>query len=166
MLNVPTPFPHQGSTGYLIPNADRRTAERVRIVQHRPGDEVLVARQRPEGGGREAQAEFFARGATRELTVKTAELRATAEEAARATLPKLSPHQRGQLSLLDAHEAYGRDSAVAVSFDRAFNPSTLGRLLGMSLVEQADLPFHGDRKRRVSHYWLTDRGQLAIAGGR
>ncbi|MEO6042215.1 MAG: hypothetical protein ABIP41_09965 [Croceibacterium sp.] len=86
MLNVPVPFPHPGSTGFLVPNAERPRAERVRVVQHKPDGEVLVARELPEGG-RESRMEFYQRGATRQLTVRRAELRETAALASAGEAP-------------------------------------------------------------------------------
>lgn len=37
MLHTPIPFPHSGSVAYLAPNALK-----VKIVQHKPGGQVLV----------------------------------------------------------------------------------------------------------------------------
>jgi hypothetical protein len=161
MLHNPAAFPHQGALAYLVPSPDRPSAERVRIIQHK-GDEVLVARELPEGG-REARMAFHERGASRNLTVRFDELRETAALASRAELPDLTAHQRQQLHALAALEAWARETAAAVVGNRTLNPVTLAKLAGHGLTEQADLPLHSDARRRVSHYWLTERGRQAIA---
>lgn len=165
MLNVPVPFPHPGSTAYLVPNAQRPRAERVRVVQHKPAtDEVLVARDVPDGG-RAARMEFYARGATRDLTVRADELRETHDAAARASAPiPLKPHRKSQLQLLAADGAVSRHTAVAVALGNnrfEYRCGILSAMVGEGLVENAYLPFNGDARRRVSHYWLTARGQQA-----
>jgi hypothetical protein len=71
---------------------------------------------------------------------------------------KLKGHRREQLQLLAYAGAVSRETAVAVSLDPAYRPGTLSAMAGEGLVENAYLPFHGDSRRRVSHYWLTEKG--------
>lgn len=166
MLNVPVPFPHPGSIAFLVPSADRPTAERVSIRQHNADGTVGINRLLPEGG-RDARIEFHNRGATRQLTVGRDELHETAAEACAAAAPAtLSAHQREQLEYLAAEGAISQETAAAAAFDPRFNPGTLAKLAGMGLTRQQDLPYRGDTRRRVSHYWLTSVGLRSIAGAK
>ena len=76
---------------------------------------------------------------------------------------KLAGHRAEQLQLLKAAGASSRAKAVAVSFDKSYRPVTLSRMYDEGLVEHAYLPFNGDSKRRVSHYWLTPAGLEALS---
>lgn len=75
---------------------------------------------------------------------------------------KLKGRRAEQLQLLKAAGAVSRETAVAVGFDHDYRPGTLSRMVQEGLACQAQLPFKGDGRRRVSHYWLTEAGaQLA-----
>lgn len=76
---------------------------------------------------------------------------------------KLNPHRRGQLRRLVRAGAVSRDTAVAIAFDRDYHPGTLARMARAGWVEQAQMPFHGDSRRRVSHCWLTSVGRRVAA---
>lgn len=79
-------------------------------------------------------------------------------------MARLKGRRKEQLRLLYEARAFTRATAVAVMSDRAYSPATLSAMIGEGLVEQAELPFKGDSRRRVSHYWLTGNGCLAIDG--
>lgn len=78
-------------------------------------------------------------------------------------MAKLKGRRTEQLRLLSAAGAISAETAVAVSFDHAYAPGTLSRMIDEGLVQHAQLPFHGDTRRRVSHYWLTSDGKRAIS---
>lgn len=71
----------------------------------------------------------------------------------------LTKSRRDQLALLHAARAFTRAEAVHVSFNSDYRAGTLSAMIGEGLVEQAQLPFNGDSKRRLSHYWLTFAGR-------
>lgn len=77
---------------------------------------------------------------------------------------KLKGHRLQQLRELLQRGAISRETAAPVSFDYAFRPVTLSAMIGEGLVQQAQLPLHGDSRRRVSHYWLTEAGKAAVHG--
>ena len=76
---------------------------------------------------------------------------------------RLKGHRLEQLKLLADVGADCRDTAAAVGFDCSYRPGTLSAMIGEGLVGNAYLPFQGDSRRRVSHYWLTDGGREALA---
>lgn len=74
------------------------------------------------------------------------------------TTSKLKGHRLEQLRQLKADGAISRATAVAVSFDHAYRPGTLSRMVEEGLVENAYMAVDGDSRRRCSHYWLTAKG--------
>jgi hypothetical protein len=68
-----------------------------------------------------------------------------------------------QLRLLRDAAAVSRETAVAPIARGDLRPVTLSRLVGEGFAENAYLPFNGDSKRRLSHYWLNAKGQRAAA---
>lgn len=72
-------------------------------------------------------------------------------------------HRPGQLRLLRKAGAVSRETAVAPIADRELRPVTLSRMVAEGFVENAYLPFNGNPKRRLSHYWLTEKGQRQAA---
>lgn len=73
----------------------------------------------------------------------------------------LKGHRAEQLRLLKEAGAVSRDTAIATLARPDLRPVTLSRMVADGLVVNAYLPFNGDPKRRLSHYWLTDRGAAA-----
>ena len=75
---------------------------------------------------------------------------------------RLKGRRPQQLQILLRAGAVSRETAVCVSFDKSYSPGTLSAMAGEGLTEHAQLPYGGDSKRRLSHYWLTGVG-LALA---
>jgi len=71
---------------------------------------------------------------------------------------RLKGHRPEQLKLLRDAGAVSRDTAVACIANSDLRHVTLSAMVGEGLVENAYLPFRGDPRRRLSHYWLTARG--------
>lgn len=78
-------------------------------------------------------------------------------------MTRLKGYRLEQLQLLSGAGAQSRETAVPVSFGGDYRHVTLSAMIGEGLVANAYLPFNGDGKRRVSHYWLTDAGRAALA---
>lgn len=81
---------------------------------------------------------------------------------------KLKGHRTEQLLLLKRRGAVSRETAVCVSLNGGDElatprPGTLSAMIGEGLTMQAQLPYRGDSKRRLSHYWLTEAGLQAVA---
>lgn len=72
--------------------------------------------------------------------------------------PRLKGHRPAQLQILLEAGATSRDTAIACLGNHSLRPVTLAAMAGEGLVENAYLPFNGDPKRRLSHYWLTPAG--------
>ncbi|RDV06395.1 hypothetical protein DXH95_02930 [Sphingorhabdus pulchriflava] len=80
---------------------------------------------------------------------------------------KLKGSRLQQLKLLDEAGAVSRETAVATSIGyNAFRPGTLSRMIGEGLVHNGYLPYQGDSRRRLSHYWLSDSGIAVLQGAR
>lgn len=78
------------------------------------------------------------------------------------TKPYVNPRRREQLQQLLAAGAVSRETAVCASFDYNWSPGVLSRMIDEGFVAQAQLPFEGDSRRRLSHYWLTDAGRAIV----
>lgn len=81
---------------------------------------------------------------------------------------KLKGRRTEQLALLKRRGAVSRETAVCVSLNGGdalalFKPGTLCAMIGEGLTAQADLPYQGDSRRRLSHYWLTPAGLEAAS---
>lgn len=82
-------------------------------------------------------------------------------------MTKLKGRRKEQLLLLQRKGAISRETAVATGFgggdDQAvYSGGTLSRMFDEGLVSYGYLPVHGDSRRRVAHYWLTEAGLKAI----
>lgn len=77
--------------------------------------------------------------------------------------PKFKGHRLEQLRMLQAAGAVSRETAIATITSGAYRNGTLSAMVGEGLVQNAFMPFNGDPKRRLSHYWLTDAGVQAAA---
>lgn len=71
---------------------------------------------------------------------------------------RLKGHRLAQIKLLSDAGAISRDTAIACLGNYSLRPVTLSTMIGEGLVENAYMPFNGDARRRLSHYWLTQRG--------
>jgi hypothetical protein len=74
---------------------------------------------------------------------------------------RLKGHRLEQLRILKEAGAVSRETAIATLANPDLRPVTLAAMVGERLVENAYLPFNGDPKRRLSHYWLTAKGAAA-----
>lgn len=108
-------------------------------------------------------AALQARRANAQLLPQLLKVQKPAKAPKAAKPAKLKGHRPEQLQLLRQAGAVSRETAVATITDRAFRNGTLSAMVGEGLVQNAYLPFNGDQKRRLSHYWLTEAGAMAAA---